>query len=94
MQKQETKHKNQRAFAILAVFAVVALTTAGPAAANYTFTGQISDLGQVISDFLTLDDELLHLVIFGVVVTSAAAIGAFIPGFLSMILNNMRVGLR
>jgi len=37
-----------------------------------------------------LQDELLQLVIFGVIMTAAGAIGGFITGFFSVIIGNLR----
>lgn len=95
MEQQESKlktkkvsHKKQiAAFSVFAVMMVAMM----PASAEYVFNGTLSDLGQVITDFLTLSDELIQLVIFGVVITAAGAVGGFITGFFGMLLGNMRV---
>lgn len=88
LKTQKVSHKKQ--IAVLSVFAIMMLAME-PGSAAYTFNGTLSDLGQVITDFLTLSDELIQLVIFGVVITAAGAVGGFITGFFGMLLGNMRV---
>lgn len=92
---QKEKQKGKKSFNKLALkttlFSLIAcLAMVLPACAGYTFTGNLSDIGQVITDFLTLQDELLQLVIFGVIMTAAGAIGGFITGFFSVIIGNLR----
>lgn len=85
---KEVSHRKQvAAFSVFAIMMVAMM----PAGAAYEFNGTLSDLGQVITDFLTLSDELIQLVVFGVVITAAGAVGGFITGFFGMLLGNMRV---
>lgn len=86
--KKPVSHKKQ--IAALSVLAIMMVAMV-PASAGYVFNGTLSDLGQVITDFLTLSDELIQLVIFGVVITAAGAIGGFITGFFGIILSSMRI---
>lgn len=89
-ESNEKEAKKGRAIKIIVLAMLVFGLIAGPASAGYTFTGNLSDIGQVITDFLTLQDELLQLVIFGVIMTAAGAIGGFITGFFSVIIGNLR----
>jgi hypothetical protein len=91
-EKQKEKGKKFNALALkTTLFSMIAcLAMVVPACATYSFTGNLSDIGQVITDFLTLQDELLQLVIFGVVMTAAGAIGGFITGFFGVIIGNLR----
>lgn len=92
-QKPELKTKpvsHKKQIAALSIFAIMMVAML-PAGAEYTFNGTLSDLGQVITDFLTLSDELIRLVIFGVIITCAGAVGGFMTGFFGMLLSNMRI---
>lgn len=91
--KQETKSKSvshRKQIAAFTIFAIMMVAMV-PAGAAYEFNGTLSDLGQVITDFLTLSDELIQLVVFGVVITAAGAVGGFITGFFGMLIGNMRI---
>lgn len=91
MDQIESKEvKRNKAIRVIALALLVFGLITAPASAGYTFTGNLSDLGLVITDFLSLQDELLQLVIFGVVMTVAGAIGGFITGFFSVIIGNLR----
>lgn len=86
MDQIESKEvKRNKAIRVITLALLVFGLIAAPASAGYAFTGNLSDIGQVITDFLSLQDELLQLVIFGVIMTAAGAIGGFITGFFSVI---------
>lgn len=95
--ESKEKQKKQKFNKLVLKSSLMSLAVLGmsvaPAAAEYTFNGTLSDLGQVITDFLSLSDELIRLVIFGVIITAAGAVGGFITGFFGMMLGNMRVRL-
>lgn len=75
MDQIESKEvKRNKAIRVITLALLVFGLITAPASAGYTFTGNLSDIGQVITDFLTLQDELLQLVIFGVIMTAAGAI--------------------
>lgn len=91
MDQIESKEvKRNKAIRVITLALLVFGLITVPASAGYTFTGNLSDIGQVITDFLSLQNELLQLVIFGVVMTAAGAIGGFITGFFSVIIGNLR----
>jgi hypothetical protein len=86
MDQIESKEvKRNKAIRVITLALLVFGLITAPASAGYTFTGNLSDIGQVITDFLSLQDEILQLVIFGVVMAAAGAIGGFITGFFSVI---------